>query len=361
MPSPPRDRLSDALEGRFRRALDNDGLRRRVAYAAALMGATFLVGVLGYHAVGTGHSWMDAVYMTANVLTTAGFREAIQVEDRPGVELFTTLLLLFGAVTVVYFTSVVTAFVVEGDLTQGFRRRRMQRAIQAMSNHHIVCGASQTGLAVLRELLATGRPALVIEEDEATIAGLAERFPNVPTVVGDFTDDTALVAAGIARAAGVVFCTDNDKDALVATVLARQLNPRVRVVARASDERALQRLQSAGADAVVSPALIGGMRMVSELLRPSVVTFLDQMLRDTNRNLRIEEVEIPRGSPLAGRSCGSLDLRRHGDLLLMALREPGGGQFVYNPAPEALLEPGMHLIVMGDPRGVGELRSEAAG
>ena len=235
----------------------------------------------------------------------------------------------------------------------------MQRAIQAMSNHHIVCGASQTGLAVLRELLATGRPALVIEADEEMIARLGERFPNVPAVVGDFTDDTALVAAGIGRAAGIVLCTDNDKDALVATVLARQLNPRVRVVARASDERAYQRLQSAGADAVVSPALIGGMRMVSELLRPSVVSFLDQMLRDTNRNLRIEEVAIPRGSPLAGRTCGSLDLRRHGDLLLMAIRESEAGQFLYNPGPDVTLAAGMQLIVMGDPKGMRELRREA--
>ena len=337
-------------------------LGRRVAYAALLMLATFVVGIVGYKVIGgPDHSWLDAVYMTANVITTAGFREAVDVRDDPAGEIFTIVLLVFGAATVVYFTSVVTAFVVEGDLTQGFRRRRMQRAIRTMEKHYVVCGASQTGIAVLRELVLTRREALVIEEDEAAVAALQAEFPEVPVLVADFTDDTALVAAGVGRAAGLVLCTDNDKDALVTTVLARQLNPRIRIVARASDERAAARIHHAGADSAISTSRIGGMRMASELVRPSVVSFLDQMLRDTNRNLRIEEVEIPRGSPLVGRRCGDLDLRAHGDLLLLAIRDADTGAYLYNPDAAHALEAGTQLIVMGDPQGMRALRKWAEG
>src|SRR5437868_7761607 len=105
------------------------------------MVATFTLGVVGYHAIGgEAYTWMDALYMTANVLTTAGFREAIDV-SRPGAEAFTVILLIFGAGVLVYSTSVITAFVVEGDLTQGFRRRRMRQRVDGMKDHHIVCGA----------------------------------------------------------------------------------------------------------------------------------------------------------------------------------------------------------------------------
>src|SRR6185295_8361606 len=100
-------------------------------------------------------------------------------------------------------------------------------------------------------------------------------FPLVPFLKEDFTDDDVLIKAGIDRAAGIVICTQLDKDLLVTTITARQLNPRIRIVARAVGDRVAERLRSAGADAVVSPALIGGMRMASELIRPSVVSFLD--------------------------------------------------------------------------------------
>jgi len=157
-----------------------------------------------------------------------------------------------------------------------------------------------------------------------------------------------------------VICTDDDKVALVTTVLARQLNARIRVVARATTERAASRLRQAGADGVVAPAQIGGMRLASELVRPSVVSFLDQMLRDTNRNLRIEEVAVQAGSAFVGRPVSSLNLHEYGSgLLLLALRH-ASGDYVFNPAADTAVTPGSRLIVMGDPASVAHLDDEAA-
>lgn len=320
--------------------------------AAALVAVTFAFGVAGYRVIGgSGYTWMDAVYMAANALTTTGFREAIDVSKNPSGQAFTVVLMIFGAGVLVYSTSVITAFVVEGDLTQGFRRRRMRRAVDSMSGHYIVCGAGATGWAVIRELVSTERPVVVIEKDPDRIRRVETELPDVPVIAHDFTDDQALAQAGAARAAGIVICTAGDKDLLVTTITARQLNPKLRIVARAANERAAARLRQAGADAVVSPALIGGMRMASELVRPSVVSFLDTMLRDTNRNLRVEEVPIPLGSPFVGRTLGELNTHSRSNCLLLATRALDG-RYVYNPPDEERLEGGMVLIVMGDPRDV---------
>ena len=328
-------------------------LGERLRFAGLLLGGVFAVAVIGYKIIGgPSHTWMQAVYMTANVLTTTGFRESIEIGDRPGAMLFTVLLMFIGAGAVVYAISIFTAFVIEGDLTQGFRRRRMRRAIKDMKEHYIVCGAGATGYAVLTELVKTQRAVVVIENQPARVARIESEFPEVPVIQGDFTDDQILAQAGVARADGVVVCTTIDKDSLVATITARQLNPGIRIIARGANERSMERLRQAGADGVVSPALIGGMRMASELVRPSVVSFLDMMLRDTNRNLRIEEIVIPAGSPVVGTTLGGLDAHQKTNCLLLAIKDPATGGYTYNPSDAEPVTAGMILIVMGDPNGV---------
>jgi voltage-gated potassium channel len=342
-------------------AADPDEIRRlreRVLIALGALTVVYAVGVVGYKLIGgTAHSWLDALYMTTITLTTTGYGEVIPIAEKPVAQAFTIVLLLFGATGVVYFASVITAFLVEGDLTAGFRRRRMQRAIDELQGHYIVCGAGQAGLAVLHELRETHRVAVLIETDEPTISRLLEDWPELFVVRGDFTDDTTLVQAGVERAAGIVFCADSDKDSLVGTVTARHLSSTVRIVARATDERAIQRLRSAGADGVVSPGLIGGMRLASELVRPTVVGFLDRMLRDKGHALRIEEVEVPIGSPFAGRRVEDLSLRQYQNLLVLAAQHAASGELVYNPPPDHRLAEGDRLIVMGTPVGITGLES----
>jgi len=305
---------------------------RRVLTPVAVLGVTYLVGIAGYKLIGgRDASWMDALYVTTITLTTTGYREVIDITRHPAAMGFTIVLLLFGATAVVVTGSMITAYVVEGDLTAGFRRRRMQRLIEAMRAHTIVCGAGQTGTAVVNELVATERAVVAIESSAERAAVFERQFPGVPVLVGDCTDDEMLTQAGIARASGVV--------------------------ARAADERAAARLRQSGADSAVSPGRIGGMRMASELLRPSVVTFLDQMLRDENRNLRIEEVRVEQGSSLDGLTVESLRLHEYGTgLLLLAMRARDGG-YVFNPPAATDVHGGSHLIVMGDPASVSHLQS----
>jgi voltage-gated potassium channel len=336
------------------------GMQRRVTIAALLLVGVFIVGVVGYRIIGAPqHGWLDAVYMTTILLTTTGLREVVPTTSLAG-EIFTTLLLLFGATAAVYTLSMITAFVVEGDMTQGFRRRRMQKRIDAMQGHFIVCGAGQTGTSVIRELANTGRLCVAIEHSAQHLAELANAFPQVATLHGDCSDDETLTRAGVHRAAGIVVCTDDDKNTLVTTVLSRQLNPTIRVIARATSDKAAARLRGAGADGVVSPAQIGGMRLASELVRPSVVGFLDQMLRDTNKNLRLEDIPVTSGSSLAGQEVSALKLHEYGTGLLLLAVRTSDGDYMFNPPAATRVQPGSHLIAMGDPVSVQRLLAVAA-
>ena len=332
-------------------------IQRRILGALLALATIFGIAVVGYRIIGgDAYGWIDALYMSVIMLTTTGTKEVVPT-DTVASQFFTMAILVVGATAAVYTLSMLTAFVVEGDITQGFRRRRMRKAIEGMTGHVIVCGAGQTGSTVLRELVRTQRPCVVIEANEAQLEAVDVEFASIPFLHGDCSDDETLLHAGIARAGGVVICTDDDKTALVTTVLAKQLNPAVRVTARATTEKAINRLKQAGADGVVAPAQIGGMRLVSEMVRPTVVGFLDTMLRDTNRNLRIEEVTVLSGSGLEGRTVGSLPLHEHGSgLLLLAIKE-ASGDYAFNPPADAVVRAGSTLIVMGDPTSVQALRA----
>jgi voltage-gated potassium channel len=233
----------------------------------------------------------------------------------------------------------------------------MDSRVKKLEAHTIVCGAGSTGIHCIRELHAIGAPFVVVDQS-AEVARAITHELGCAAVVGDATHDEVLVEAGIERARGVIAALTEDKDNLFVTVTARALNPSLRIVAKAIEPKAEAKLRRAGADSVVSPNMIGGMRMVSEMVRPEVVSFLDVMLRDRDRKLRIEEIPVrPERTP---RRIAELKLGDHG-LLLLALKIPGeGGRVVYNPAPDLEVRGGEILIVLGDPERVRKLSGEVA-
>ena len=235
----------------------------------------------------------------------------------------------------------------------------MQRAIDHMAGHYIVCGAGSTGYAVVRELVKTEREVVVLETNADHAARLEGDFPGLPVLREDFTDDQVLIHAGIARAAGIVVCTTIDKDSLVTAITARQMNPKIRVVARAANDRAVARLRQAGVDAVVSPALIGGMRMVSELMRPAVVRFLDDMLRDKRAAYRIEEVRLGDRTGELGGTLGDAHIRKRFGMTVLAMQHTEKEPWIYNPDAKEKLEAGCTLVVLGSADQVSALRKAA--
>jgi voltage-gated potassium channel len=330
---------------------------RRLVLAFSAVLATIVAGTTGYLVIGRGEwSFIDCLYQTIIGVTTAGFGEIVPLGQTAWGRPFTILLLCSGVVSVGWFVTTAAAFLIEGELSGLTWRRRMDSRVKKLSGHYIVCGGGSTGVHCVRELAAIGLPFVVVDRDEDVLRNLS-RETGCIAVVGDATHDESLLEAGIERARGVISALTDDKDNLFVTVTARALNPSLRIVAKAIEPKADGKLKRAGADAVVSPNTIGGLRMVSEMVRPEVVSFLDVMLREKDRTLRIEEVVLP--PALSGRRVASLGLDRH-RLLLLAVKEPRetGAQLHYNPPPEHVLAGGETLILLGEPERVRQLSTE---
>jgi voltage-gated potassium channel len=317
-------------------------------------------GTLGYFVLGKGRwSIAECAYMTVISLTTVGYGEVLNDLHKVAyARLFTSLLLVAGAGIALYFVSMLTTFLVEGEFLQNRRRKKMKKQISELADHIIVCGVGGTGRHVLEELVATKWPFVAIDNDAGRLARCQETLDDKMAVMqADATDDSVLIEAGIQRAHGIVAALPDDKGNLYVVVTARGLNPKLRIVAKAVDARAVRKLQVAGADAVVSVNAIGGLRLASEMIRPHVVTFLDKMIRDKDKVLRFEEVSIPAGSPLVNKRLAETDIRKERNLLIVAARNTQTGAYTYSPGPQFMLEAGVTLIVIGETDSVQRFRS----
>lgn len=332
----------------------------RFAWATAYFLGVLIVGVLGYR-ITEGWAFRDALYMSVTTVGAVGFMEVHPLSDNG--RLLTMFLILFGITGLGIWWGLITALILELDLAGLLRRRRIMREVTQLSRHIIICGGGRMGKVVIEEVLKSGRPFVVIESDPGRLGDLLKGRPDLLLVEGDATKELTLRSAGIERAAGLAACLTNDADNLLLCLTARGLCPDLTIVARAVDEETIDKLARAGADHAISPNITGGVRIASMLLRPSVVNFLDVATTGVGDvTLRLEESEIPRGSPLAGATLADAKIPQRTGLIVLALRRAGEtGQARYNPGPETRLEAGDVMIVLGRQEQVQRLRDYVQG
>lgn len=335
-------------------------LRRRFlmavfALAAILVGSTAGYLVLGGHEV----TFLQAIYMAVITLSGVGYGEIIDTTHNAPLRVFNIFVVFFGVATAVYVFSIMTAFVVEGEIKQIFSRRKMQNRIDKLSDHFLVCGLGDTGRYIVEELEKTGTPFVAIDHKQEMVT----RFDGHATgkllyVIGDATEEETLIKAGLLRARGLIAALAGDKENLVITLIARQNNPKLRIVTRCTDVRFHDKLLRAGANSTVSPNRIGGLRLASEVIRPHAVSFLDLMLKEQSSTLRIEELEVGQ-SPWNGKKIDDVSLKRDYNLLLLAVRAEGK-TFWANPPGDMVIRPGTVMILMGDVQDIGRAREAAS-
>jgi voltage-gated potassium channel len=333
-------------------------MNRRFTIGVLLLLGIYLLGGVGYKVLSPQTSFTDCLYMSVITVASVGFGEVVDHTGRPGLRAYTMVLILFGMVIHLYAVSVVTAFVVEGDLSHYFWKRRMSRRIQTMSGHFVVCGAGETGMRIVEELIKTRRQFVVIDHDDRAIEEL-QRYKDVVIVKGLADDENILESAGITRASAAAIALPTDRDNLVATLSIRTLNPKIRIVVKEMEPGMASRFRRAGADAIVNPATIGGLRLVSEMVRPSVVSFLDLMLRDPQHAYRVEELAVYPQSQWANHALKDIPLRSQFNLLVAAARRPDSTEFIYNPDDSWVVESGQTLIVLGKAEDVSRAREVA--
>ncbi|MDO8208200.1 MAG: NAD-binding protein [Gallionella sp.] len=319
---------------------------RNLVIALLALVAVFIIGTLGYHILGGWqHSWVDCFYMTFITISTIGFGEIVDVSQYEYGRLFTVFIGMSGIGVLGYVLSTFTAFMLESDLNVSWRRKKMQNKIAQLKDHYIVCGVGLVGRNVAHELEMTGRPFVVIEGDMKVIQRYLDTHPEQFYLQGDATDNEILLAAGIMQARGIFAVAHDDSTNLVISLSAKHLNPNLRVVARCHDMKNAEKTRRVGADEIVSPDYSGGLSLVSAMVRPSVMNFLDDMLKSDSK-FRMEEIRIPRS--LADKPLSVL-YQENKDCMVLAIQRQGAWQF--NPASDHILQQEDLMMVMTTPQG----------
>lgn len=328
-------------------------IRNRILLILLAVVAVLGAGTAGYMYI-EGWTFLDALFMTSITLTTVGFGETHPLSHAG--RIFTLVILFLGMGVIVSGASVVTSFVVDGELQEILRRRKMKKTIGRMRNHTIICGAGRTGMHVITEMKHMKVPFVVVEAVKPLVEELRRHGHHV--VEGDAALEETLSEAGIERAGRLITCLTNDKDNLFVVLTARSMNPKVRIVARFVDDHSAEKFRKAGVDALVSPNAIGGLRMASVALRPAVVSFLDKMLRSGDGTLRVEQATVQVGSRLANKTLREARIPETTGVLVTALVKDND-EYKFNPPESTRLAPGQTIIVMGEIDRVKKLKEMA--
>ena len=314
----------------------------KLRIAVLFLAVVVITGIAGYRFL-EGYTWLEAFYMTIITISTVGFGYIRPLS--PAGMIFTIGLLFAGLGVVLYTAGTVTAKIVEGEFQQFFGRRRMEKQIDALTNHYLVCGYGRIGEVICRELAAKPVPFVVIELEEERVLKVEEA--GYLLLKGDATDEKVLLVAGVIRAKGLFATMPVDADNVFMVLTAKDLNPSIFVVARAETERSEKTLTHAGADKVISPYAMGGHRMAQAALRPAVVDIIELATHYQSLELQLEEIVVPTGSPCDGVTLRDSGLRQEPGVIVVAIKRALGGM-IFNPSADEKIEAGDSLVALGE-------------
>jgi voltage-gated potassium channel len=330
-------------------------LPRRVATLLLAIAAVLCAGATGYVLI-EGYPWFDALYMAATTMTTVGYMEIHPLS--PAGRVFNLCYLLASVSLLLVTIGMMTQAAVENQLGSMIGRRRAKKMIEKTSNHYIVCGFGRVGRGAAAELKSGGARVVVIDRREDRVEWALKL--GYLAMTGDSTHDDTLREAGVERAKGMVTALATDADNLFAVISAKALNPLLRVAARAAEDDAERKMRQVGADEVLAPYRMTGMRLAQALLKPHVYQFLDFATSSLGMEVYIEQLAVETGSLLEGKTLAELNVRRDLKVIVLAIRR-SGGEMVFNPGAEARIEAGDSLIVMGEQEPLHRLEKSVAG
>jgi len=314
---------------------------KKLRTALLLLAITITTGTAGYHIVEK-MPFFDAFYMTIITISTVGFEE-VKTLSVPG-RIITMFVIATGITIAGYTLGSILKMLVEGDLHKSLGRRKVEKKISKLSDHYIICGYGSIGKIIVDELDARKMKNVILENNEKTYEDLESAgHLSLPL---DATLDNTLIKAGIKKAKAIVITVKSDSDNVFITLTARELNPHIFILARASEEKNEIKLKRAGATRVLSPYYIGGKRMAQILIKPTVVDFIDIATLENNLELQMEESVISSGSSLAGKNIIQSNLRRDYGVIIVLIKKHNG-EMIFNPQPTEILEEYDVLVMMG--------------
>jgi len=307
------------------------------------------VGTSGFMVI---ESWrfLDALYMTVITLGTVGFKEIHDLSDNG--KIFTMTLIVVGVSVIGYIVGSLAQIMFEGQIQRIMGRKRVEKMIDELHGHYIICGFGRIGSLICKEFKANELPFVIVEKNVETMEKLDEE--GYLHMRGDATLDETLLKAGIKRAKGLISVVTSDTENVYITLTARGLNPDLYILARSGEEGSDIKLKRAGANKVVSPYIIGGSRMAQSVLRPNVVDFIEIATGSEHMDLQMEEITIPDHSAFAGETLVSSGFRKEIGVIIVGIKK-SHGKMVFNPHSQAKIEGGDTLIVLGEPQSIAKL------
>lgn len=300
------------------------------------------MGMIGYHYL-EGWDIVESLYATVVTISTVGYGD-FSPRTKEGM-LFTVFVITVGVGTMLYTVGLVTEMMLEGRLKVIMGRGRLEKMMRKMSNHYIICGCGRIGRLICRELAAEKVDFVVIDNDPETIRRIEEE--GYVYRQGDATHDKILLDAGIKKAKGIVCVLPNDAENLYVILTAKELNPDIFILSRSEDEESERRLLRAGADRVMSPYTMGGIRMAMAVLRPAMLDFVEITTRRQSLELRMEEVSICGDSAYVGKSLEDSGIRQDYGLIVVAVKKDSG-KMIFNPLANYIIEKNDKLIALGE-------------
>lgn len=314
---------------------------RKLLPAIIILITVAVVGVLGYTYI-EGWTFLEALYMVITTLYSVGFQEVHPLSQAG--KIFTMLIIVVGVGSAIFAAGQALEIMVEGEMAVYRKRKRMNKRIKQMKDHYIICGFGRVGRQVAQVFEDSKIPYVVVDSKKETLEEL--NLKDIPGIVGDATSDSNLIEAGIHTAKGLIACSDSDVANVYVTLSARVVNPNLNIVARAGIKDTEKKLIMAGANRVISPYFISGVRMAALATRPIASDFLDLVTHSGAVDYSLYELAIPDGSPLISKTIGDADIRDKSGALVLAIKK-SDGSFDLQPKPATTIRKNDVLVVIG--------------
>ena len=323
-------------------------VKGKLIYPVVVISGVVSYGTIGYMLI-EDWNFIDSLYMTVITLTTVGYGEVHTLSDAG--RIFSVVLMLSGVGAMFYALGVGAKILLEGEIREILGRKRLSKKIENLKNHYIICGFGRMGSIICRELEQNKSTYVIIEGNPEVVATMDA---DMLVLQGDATQDSVLKEAGIDRAKGLISVLSSDANNLYVVLSARGLNQNLRIVARASEEGAEQKLKRAGANSVVSPYFIGGLRIAHTLIKPAVVDFIEFATRGENIELQMEEIKVPEGSKVINQNLDESGIGKNFGIIIVAIKRESE-EMEFNPKSTCRIQKGDTLIAMGKTKQLNKL------
>ncbi len=302
-----------------------------------------VIGIIGYQLI-SGYSFFDAFYMTIITVATVGYGEVEPLSTAGRV--FTAFLIIISFGTFAYAVSSITKFVIDGEFNNIFKNRKLNQTLEKLDQHVIICGYGRNGRQAAQVLKKHNRRFVVIESKEEITSQMLHKFSDL-VVSGNATHDEVLLRAGVLKARAIITTLPNDADNLFIVLTARNLNPKLTIISRASDDNSDVKLKIAGADNVIMPDKIGGAHMASLVMKPDVIEFIDHITGQGGDAINLEEItfnNIP--EHLRHKTLKDLEIRNKSGANIIGFKT-ALGEYIVNPSAETKIIPEAKIFVLG--------------